>query len=100
MTETLNSTGLKLKPSYIELLDYLQRDPDRIHYPDRKATQLRNSFQLSQLDGIGNLEMERMQRKQMIEQQKEQMLKQFALDFNLKQADVKTYVENKGIHPV
>ena len=100
MTKTLNSTGLKLKPSYIELLDYLQRDPDKIHYPNRKAIQLRNSFQLSQLDGIGNLEMERTQRKQMIEQQKEQILKQFALDFNLKQADVKAYVENKGIHPV
>ena len=44
--------GLRRKPTYMEVVDYIERDPDRFQYPDRKAQIMRNSFELSQLDGL------------------------------------------------
>jgi len=37
-------------PTYEELIDYIERDPYKIKYPNRSAKFLRNSFQLSFLD--------------------------------------------------
>ena len=34
-------------PTYEELIDYIERDPVKIKYPNRSAKFLRNSFQLS-----------------------------------------------------
>ena len=48
-----SSAGLHKKPTYEELINYIQRDPDKIRYPDRQATILRNSHWLTQLDGEG-----------------------------------------------
>jgi len=100
MSKSLLSTGLKLKPTYDQLLDYLQRDPDRIHYPNRNAIILRNSFQLSQLDGINDLDMARFNQRLAIEEHKEQLLKQFARDFNLKIPEVRGFIRLKGLSPV
>ena len=38
---------LKTLPTYEELIDYIERYPYKIKYPDRSAKFLRNSFQLS-----------------------------------------------------
>ena len=67
MKRIIASTGLSLKPTYNELLDYIQEDPDKVKYPNRTATILRSSFELSQLDGIGNLELEKMQVKKLVD---------------------------------
>ena len=67
-TNTL--AGLKRKPTYVEVVDYIERDPDRIKYPDRKAQIMRNSFELSQLDGLGLLEMD--QQNEIIELNRQQ----------------------------
>ena len=48
-----NISGLSLKPTYEELIDYVQKDPDQIKFPDRRATFLRQSLYLTQLDGEG-----------------------------------------------
>jgi len=43
--------GLKRRPTYEEAVDYIENDKDKIEYPDRTAKELRNTFELSQLDG-------------------------------------------------
>ena len=53
MTNIKNS-GLKLRPTYDELVNYVASKQDKIKLPNRLAKQLRNSNQLSNLlDGNG-----------------------------------------------
>ena len=40
-------TQMNTLPTYEELIDYIERDPIKIKYPNRSAKFLRNSFQLS-----------------------------------------------------
>ena len=47
------TSGLTRRQTYEEVLEYIYEDPDKIKYPDRAAKYLRNTFQLSQLDGMG-----------------------------------------------
>ena len=48
--------GLQKRPTYEELVNYIVEDPESVRGPDRKAKIIRNSFQLSQLDGTGTVE--------------------------------------------
>ena len=50
MKQKVSIEGLKVRPSYDELINQLDK-PVVDKYPDRKASQLRNSHWLSQLDG-------------------------------------------------
>ena len=50
------SAGLKRKPTYTEVIDYIIKDPDRIPWPDRRATIARNSHWLTQADGFIEME--------------------------------------------
>ena len=45
--------GLEIRPTYQKMVDYIERDPDKAQYPNRKASVLRNSFETTQLEGIG-----------------------------------------------
>ena len=65
------SSGLKKKPTLNELADRIENAPNTIKYPDRTATTVRNSFELSQLDGEGMREMEQQQAQHMAEVAKE-----------------------------
>ena len=47
----INYTGLRTKPAYDSLLGEIANQPV-IRFPDRRATQLRNSPYLTQLDGV------------------------------------------------
>ena len=49
----MRTNGLKRRQTYEEVIDYIENDNDKIRYPDRAAKQLRNTFELSQLDGVG-----------------------------------------------
>ena len=42
---------LRRKPTYEELINYIEIEKPKIKYPDRTATFLRNSHYLSQFDG-------------------------------------------------
>ena len=42
---------LRKKPTYEELINYLEVKQPKIKYPDRSATCLRNSHYMSQSDG-------------------------------------------------
>ncbi len=48
-----SSAGLRKKPTYEELIKYIQEDPDTIRYPNRDATITSNSFEFNKLVGEG-----------------------------------------------
>ena len=73
-----NYDGLKKRETYNEIVEYLQYGQEKIKYPDRRAKQLRESPQLSNLlDGNGSsyLEGETQQQNAMTNQQVEHMLR-------------------------
>jgi hypothetical protein len=52
----VNYTGLRKRETYDEVVDYLDNQP-KIKYPDRRATQIRNSLYMTNLlDGDGDME--------------------------------------------
>ena len=67
--------GLKRRQTYEEVIDYIENDKDKIEYPDRAAKQLRNTFELSQLDGVGMQIMEQQQFREMKEREKRTPIK-------------------------
>ena len=70
--------GLKKKPTLKELITQIETEPNTIKYPDRTATFVRNSFELSQLDGEGMREMEQQQSQHMAEDAKENAIRNLA----------------------
>jgi len=74
----INYKGLRKRQTYDELVDFIERDPVRIHYPDRRATEMRESPYLTQLDGEGMRQMESLELNKMKEQQKQHALLQMA----------------------
>ena len=61
--------GLRRKPTYEEVIDYIEHDPDKIKYPNRRAKILRSSFELSQVDGAGMAVLEQHRAEEMKENQ-------------------------------
>ena len=49
--QEVNFNGLRKKPTYDELVSYIENDPDKIKYADRRAKFVRNHPYLTQLDG-------------------------------------------------
>ena len=47
---------LRKKPTFNELINYIEVEQPKIKYPDRTATFLRNTHYLSQFDGLFDLE--------------------------------------------
>ena len=43
MVFCVNYNGLKKRESYDDLVRYIETDPNKIKYPDRRATQLEQS---------------------------------------------------------
>ena len=50
--------SLRKKPTFNELVNYLEVDQPTIKYPDRTATFLRNSNYLTQFDGDNFIDLE------------------------------------------
>ena len=92
--------GLKQRPTYDDMIKYISDDPDKILFPNRKAKIVRNSFQLSQLDGIGTLEINRQHEQVLLNQQRQILLKRFAQDYDLPLGDVTAYLDNLGLYPL
>ena len=69
-------SGLRRKQTYEEIIDYIENDPDKIQYPNRAAKLLRNTFQLSQLDGMGQALLEQQEINEMAERVKDYQLKE------------------------
>lgn len=60
-------SGLRRRQTYSEIIDHIENDPDKIQYPDRTAKFLRNTFQLSQLDGMGQALLEQQEMNEIAE---------------------------------
>jgi hypothetical protein len=71
--------GLKRRQTYEEVVDYIEHDPDKIKYPNRTAKYLRNTFQLSQLDGVGQALLEQQQAAEIKEKIKDYQIQQLAI---------------------
>ena len=71
-------SGLGRRQTYSEIIDYIENDPDKIQYPNRAAKYLRNTFQLSQLDGMGQALLEQQEANEMAERVKDYQLKELA----------------------
>ena len=82
------SYGLKKKPTLNDLADRIENEPNTIKYPDRTATTVRNSFELSQLDGEGMRQMEQQQAQQMAEVAKENAIRNLANNSYMNHADL------------
>jgi len=67
--------GLRKKPTYDELVEYIDEDKDKIRYPNRAAKRLRESPELAFLDGEGLVEIEQQQQNIVKAQQKEQAIR-------------------------
>ena len=76
-------TGLQLRPTYQQLVDYIERDPDKIKFPDRKAKILRNSFEMTQLDGLGGIGLDQQELYIQLNRQRENLLHDFARNNNI-----------------
>ena len=50
--------SLRKRPTYNEVVNYLENEQPKIKYPDRRATFLRNSPYLSQFDGDSWIDLE------------------------------------------
>ena len=74
MKKPLTFEGLKLRPSYDDLINLLDK-PIINKYPDRKASQLRNSHWLSQLDGDSYRAMDELHHNMIKEHEKRRYLK-------------------------
>ncbi len=86
--------GLEKKPTYDELVNYIQRDPDKIKLPNREAKFLRNTPMLSQLDGEGLREMEEQQLIAMKLNYREQVLRQMSANTGIPHRIMQAQAEN------
>ena len=77
-TVAMMESGLRRKQTYEEIIDYIENDPDKIQYPNRAAKYLRNTFQLSQLDGMGQALLEQQEVNEMAERVNNYQLKELA----------------------
>ena len=90
MSKIKTFEGLKVRPSYDELINLLDK-PDNLKYPDRKASQLRNSHWLSQLDGDSYRAMDELHHNIIKEQEKENILRGYAASHNVSLASLRTH---------
>ena len=72
--------NLRRKPTYDELINYLELKQPKIKYPNRNATFLRNSPYLSQFDGDSWIDMEEQQNNINKEKLKEMEVQRIASD--------------------
>ena len=71
--------SLRKRPTYNEIVDYLENDQPKIKYPDRTATFLRNSPYLSQFDGdFSFINLEEQENNITKEKMKEELIKSLA----------------------
>ena len=81
-------SGLRLRPTFEGIVEYIAYGQETIQYPDRLAKFMRNHPYLTQPDGEGMMEMQEQQENAWKEQVKEQRVKELS-------KDKKTALENR-----
>ena len=77
--ENIKLNELYRKPTYDEVIGYIETEPNTIKYPDRQATFLRNSFELSFLDKFNDEMLDRNQKELLKYQIAQEKIRQLAL---------------------
>jgi len=93
-------SGLRERPTYEELIDYIETSNDKIKMPDRRAQILRSSIYLSQLDGEGMRQQEQMEQTKDAMQDREMLVKQFARDYGFQYRDIDAWLQGQVLRPV
>lgn len=93
------TSGLTRRQTYEEVLEYSYEDPDKIKYPNRTAKYLRNTFQLSHLDGMGQALFEQQQIDEMKDKLKDYQLREIA-DQNETSARTERAIQQGGSQSV
>ena len=71
MKQVFKYNGLRLCPTFDEIINYVENDQEIIKYPDRFARLMREHTYLTQLDSEGMFEMQDQQEAAMKEQLKD-----------------------------
>ncbi len=74
----MSKYGLRKKPTYNSLIEYIQNDQPNIKYPNRLASQIMNSRELSKLDGVGMIGIEEQQLNLGVERQRQIQISEIA----------------------
>ena len=69
--------GVTPSPTYKEFISFVDYP---VKFPDRSATRARDSPLLTQLDGTGMMELEKLERRGVIERHKEDMIRHISFD--------------------
>ena len=72
------TTGLRKKPTFEQIINYLEAGQEKIKYPNRYWSQLRNSPWLTQMDGEDQNDIEAQQLKQTQIIQRETIIREAA----------------------
>jgi len=91
MPYATKTAGLHIKPTYTEVINYIIRDPDKVPFPDRRATIARNSHWLTQSDGF--IEAEAQQQQAAHNADQDGMLRELAQANNLILGQLRAIVE-------
>ena len=75
-------TGLRQRPTFEGIVNYLAYGQETIRYPDRLAKIIRNHPYLTQLDGEGMMEMQEQQENAWKQQEKENRIKMLKSDMS------------------
>ena len=93
-------TGLHLRPTYEQLVDYIERDPVKLPTYDRNAIKSRNSMFGSALDGEGNRIVVDIERMRLAQEQKDYLIRRFADDFGFFVQDLRVLLDRFNLVPV
>jgi len=74
----IDYTGLRKRPTFEGIVDYLANRQETTKYPDRMAKQIRDHPYMTQLDGEGMLEIEEMEQKKLEHEYREKTAKELA----------------------
>jgi hypothetical protein len=88
-------SGLRLRPTFEGIVDYIANGQETIKYPDRLAKFMRNHPYLTQLDGEGVMEMQEQQENVWKEQEKEHRVKELSTKGTQSAPEVRTQMRNE-----
>ena len=99
-TQKASSMGGKAKPSYQDLLDYIEKNKNKIKYPDRKAAILRNSVVLSQLDGEGWTQLHTQLSSEEYQREKDMLIQRIANNCNMLPRELRGLLQQLHLTPI
>ena len=95
----INYNGLRRRESYDDIVKYIETDPDKIRYPNRKASFLEQSHYMKFLGGEDYIAMEEQQLRASKEKIKEVMIRERA-DVNITSSLVRDEVRRETKQPI